>query len=251
MKKIIPIIIIATLLLVPFSSEAALRYTNSTDRVTVTANSTINSLNAWTAMMWVKPSAITAGREFFAKSNGISTGWFARFPGGTAGNVAVSCGRTTTSALYQTNNTPFASTTNAWMFIAVTCNLSDSAGQIIDVYVGSTTKMATEQTYGTVTDGSGGAQNDSAIDFQWGARASADAMQGDLAWGMFVNRELSLGEIRSLQFNPRYVSGCLIYHQFGFNRTGTQRNLCGSGNAGTVTGATVAPHGPFRSPFGF
>jgi len=68
---------------------------------------------------------------------------------------------------------------------------------------------------------------------------------------MYFDRALSLGEIRSLQFHPRVLSGCVLYSHYGFNGTGTQPDWSGKGNSGTVTGATVSNHVPLGSPFGF
>lgn len=74
--------------------------------------------------------------------------------------------------------------------------------------------------------------------------------RGPIAWFGFWNRILSLGEIWAQQFRPHVTSGCLWFGHLGANGTGTQANWAGSGNNGTVTGATVADHVPIRPWFG-
>jgi len=44
-----------------------------------------------------------------------------------------------------------------------------------------------------------------------------------------------------VQLRP-FCSGCTTYYELGWASTGTQPDLSGSGNKGTVTGATVAAH---------
>ena len=76
------------------------------------------------------------------------------------------------------------------------------------------------------------------------------AFPGSIALFGLLNRVASQQEIVSLQFNPRVVSGTKVFMPLGWNGTGTQPDLSGNGNSGTVTGATVAAHVPLRPLFG-
>jgi len=255
MKTITLLLALLLMLALPSQTYAALSFGVNPARLTVTANSTINTLSAWTVIVWVRPEVLMAGRNIASKHNGISNGWIFRYSGADTTNLQVLADRTV-NVSYITNDAPLTGTVGSWVYYAATFNTSASAGQVVNIYKGTLTQLATERTYSVTTDGSGAVVSDSSRNFMFGNRDEvgvySSSFPGKMAWGMYFNRALTQNEIRSLQFNPRPISGCQIYFQMGYNDTGTQRNLCGpNNNSGTVTTATTSlQHVPLRSPFG-
>ncbi len=223
---------------------------NLTDRVNIGSAAVIDNLNPFTWFMWLNANTITASRVFACKGLSGTNQKLCGFSGGS-GNVIVQVTRASVSTQYITNTTPLSST-GTWYCLAVTFDSGAAAGQVVNIYTGTLTSPLTEATYGTATDGSGGVSSDASSNFFWGNRSNFDLpFQGDIAIGMIFNRALSLGELKSLQWRPRMISGCVDFQILGYNGTGSQPDWSGNGNAGTVTGATQsATHVPLPPPFG-
>lgn len=132
-----------------------------------------------------------------------------------------------------------------WSLIAATWN---TGGVDADqhLYSGDLTTLADEASaYATRTVGSGTVSNNSSRPLILGNAANnALALPGRLHTIQFYNRQLSLAEIRSWQFQPRNLTGCVGHWRLGDSGTGTQRDLSGNRNNGTVTGATLANNPP-------
>lgn len=143
-------------------------------------------------------------------------------------------------------------TTNAWNFVA---GVFDSAGADGDqrLYIGDDTTTVVEvSSYATQVVGSGALNDITGSNFLVGDGPSfLGPFGGRIAVVGMWNTVLTLGQIRSLQWFPRNLFSPLLLCQYGFNGTGTQADLSGNGNAGTVTGATVIDHVPLGPPFGF
>lgn len=144
---------------------------------------------------------------------------------------------------------------NEWMFVVGTYSEADGPR----IYKGTLTALATEVSYNVRTVGIGGTNSDADGSLRWGQRvvtplSATTGLVGDIATGLYINRILSLAEIQSLQFRfldyMRFTEAKAAYI-FGYNGTGTQPDLSGNGNAGTVTGATVADHVPLGPFFGW
>lgn len=223
----------------------------TSDRVQCSLTS-FASLSAWTWYGWVNLSTITAGRRFFSSEDGSSP--FGGFAGRViaSGFLRVDVTRATTGTVYTTNNQ--AISTGAWTFVAMTFDSTASAGEVVNIYVGSPTALATECSYATTTDGSGAVTTSaSANGFRLGNTALLAnnlSAQGRIGPCAFFNRAMPLGEIQSHQFDPRTADGCLGLWSLGDNGTGTQTDYSGNGNNGTVTGATQSDNPPLRRRWG-
>ena len=77
------------------------------------------------------------------------------------------------------------------------------------------------------------------------------SVNGRVSRVMVFNADLSLGDIRLQQWNPHNTSNCVLWVEYGYNGVGTQIDLSGNQNDGTLTGLTQADHYPGRPPFGF
>lgn len=76
------------------------------------------------------------------------------------------------------------------------------------------------------------------------------AMNGRMAWAGMFNRVLTTAELRGLWMRSTSVlSGTAGWWELGWPGTGTQQDLSGNGNHGTVTGATWVAHPPLQMPF--
>lgn len=221
----------------------------TTDRIGHGTATNIDDFNTGTVLVWVKVNTFTDGRAFFDKTaTASSLKRFAleTFPG--TNQLAWSMGRVTANLNYVTNNI-FIST-GTWYFFAVSFSTQASAGEIANIYFGSQTAMAVEATYDAVTsDGSGafGNEGSAANLFFGGTNAGGNlACQCLVAYGKYTNRQMTLAEIQNEQFNPQWgetsgLGGLFSTYAIG---TGSQFDLSGNNNAGTITGCTESSDGP-------
>jgi hypothetical protein len=215
----------------------------ATDLLVLGSGSSIDDLDPFTILFWLNPTTLTGGRTLFRKAG---TGIKVAQVSGTSGDIQVQIQRAGGFTNYTTNSTPLAPT-GTWIFLAITYNSGASAGQVHNVYKGTLSAPATECTYGTASDSSGATLADAAGDLHVCGRGGAsNAFQGPLASTALLNRELSLAEIRFFQWlmlewrsDPVIYPGLVAAHAYGVNGSGTQRDLTGNKNDGTVTGATV------------
>lgn len=216
----------------------------ATDRVDHGSGSSVDNLNPLTFAAWIYPTSLSNALTIFQKGT-FGTGTARAFTIRADGNLNMAVSRATTATSYRTNTTPLSA--NVWRFVAVTFDSGAGAGQVVNIYTGALTAAATEATYGTATDGSGAVGDDSAHPFVVGNDATAtpaSAFPGRIAVAAYFNRVLSLVEIQSFQFRRYPLSGCVLRAEYGYAGTGAQQDYSGSGNTGTVTGATVADHVP-------
>ena len=137
-----------------------------------------------------------------------------------------------------------------WSFVGVSF---DTAGVDGDqhLYHGTLTKLVAETGYAAQQVGTGAIQDLTGNTFYggWQGQIADGYWDGKVAWIAAWTRQLSLGEIKAQQFRPHVTSGCLLFSHY--HGTGTQPDLSGNGNNGTVTGALVTNHVPLAPPFGF
>lgn len=166
---------------------------------------------------------------------------------GTGGAVQVINPHTTDIDDYTTNTNPLV--LNTWNFIGVTADPAGAANEHINIYIGSLTAVATECGYGSITDGAAAADTLTAVGPVIGNRNPSNnrAWQGRIAMASYWDRVLTISEIRQQQFRPQKESGCVMLHHYGFNNGGSEIDYSGEFNAGTITGATVAPHAPIQT----
>lgn len=142
--------------------------------------------------------------------------------------------------------------TNAWLFIAFAYSENGASNDRLRVYVGDSTTTATEATYGSQANGSGGREDNSAADTIIGNKTSDDqGMNGQIAFLAYWDRRLTIDQIREQQFSPHITTGTLIMSFYGFQPAGdTQPDWSGTGNPGTPTNLTGSSNGPpINSPF--
>ncbi len=253
MKKFITVFLITGYLAAFTPSEASLLI-SSNGCINFGSAASLNNRHPYTFLIWVyRTGTIFAGGRFYGKGSAATQQEQFAY-NGTSGNVRIIRTRAGVDLQYVTNDTPM-DTANKWMFLAATVNTGNAAGQRGNIYHGDLMSLAVESTYGTATDGDASNDSQAADNFMVGHDNSCSGSNTPqrIAYVQYIARELTLGEIRSLQFHPRVVAGTVLLSHLGFNGVGTQADLSGSKNNGTVTNsaATTSPHVPLRSPFGF
>jgi hypothetical protein len=150
-----------------------------------------------------------------------------------------------------TANTPH-SAVNTWCDWAATWDLN-GADTDQHMYGGNLSNPFTEvTTYAAALQvvGSGTSTESTSADPTIGGMALGQlrGFPGPIAWFLFFNRQLSIGELRALQHRPYKTADCIgFWHLYG---TGTQPDLSGHLDNGTVTGATASAHPQMGVPFG-
>lgn len=215
----------------------------SSNRVDCGSAAGIDELLTMTVLALVRPTALTSGRVIVAKKfdTNATAGWRLALQG-TTGQLNFNR-RHTSNATSYTSTDNLCAPVDTWRWVAATYDEAGGAGARVNLYGAAIHEMLAETgTYATSTNGTGASLADEAQSLIWSNYTDnpSASFQGQMAFGMIVNRVLTLGELWSLQFNPRPISGCVNFMRFGWNGTSTQADMSGSGNAGTVTGASVA-----------
>lgn len=220
----------------------------TTDNVDFGTAGGIANLDPFTMLTWCYPTTLTDARRIWQK--GLNTTLKRLNIDGTAGEVRVLIARATTNTDYRTNSTPL--TLNAWNFLAVTFRSAAGAGQVVNIYKGTLIAVAAEATYGTAIDGAGAVGDDSADEYTVANTDNTGGLsfQGRIAYTAYIAAELTLQQIIAQQFDPRNLPDTRLSCHLGYAGTGTQPDMSGNGNSGTVNGATVGDHVPIISPFG-
>lgn|SRR3990167_2556075 len=218
----------------------ALSFTGgTTDKVTVTNPQTLGAGSEFTFWMWIYKTDDTAGRGSKKGGDLLINGF------SSTDDCFFNVNRATTNSDFISNADQFPS--NVWSFMVCTYSESDGCRG----FRGSLTSAVTELSYSSRTAGSGNTSADTGdLYINNRGAAATSAMGGQIACAGWISRRLDIGEIQSLQFNPRKVVNTEFYGQFGFNGTTDVSDWSGNNRAGAITGATVANHIPLRPLFG-
>ena len=225
---------------------------DTTDRVSIAADASINTLSAFTWITWIYTDSTGTGSQVYALK-GLLAGGNPRISlerkFGDVDDFEVVVRFTSTNA--QAVTTGVNKPINTWFFVAFTFGSAQAANRC-RVYTAPIGSIATEASYSSQTGGINDQQDDSANPLILGnADAFGDVMLGRMGFFHVISSELTLNQIIAQQYRPHVRSDSQVFMHLGFNGTGTQPDLTGKGNNGTVTGAVVADHVPLGPPFGF
>lgn len=219
----------------------------NSDRVSCGSPAAFDALTQITWLLWVRPTTFAHGDTVMSKrasAAGKTLGL-----NGTTGNLQFLADRATTDTSYITNDTPL--TLDEWNRVAVTFDQALTNPNKVHILVGDLRNAAVESSYGTANDGSGAYSSDAAADLILGnTSALTDALIGDIAVAALFGSILSVAACNSWFENPRIqvnASGpALGMWHLGLDPAGvgSQPDLTGNGNPGTVTGATQIDHVP-------
>jgi hypothetical protein len=215
----------------------ALNFSGSADRVDHGNDSSLINLDPITVLAWVYPTSLAVAVIVDKRTLSGDTGYRLLYTNDTVGSLAFHINRASQDCF-------------AWQFVGGTLDTSGANGDQ-KLFRGTLSGIAVEPSYDNQTVGSGTVNSDSGNNQFVGNRVQADASwSGYIGWVGIWNRQLSLGEVITQQFRPHLTSGCVLFTHYGFNGTGTQPDWSGTGNSGTVTGATQIGHVPIMPSFG-
>lgn len=208
----------------------------------------LDNLTAFTFCCWGKVPDNATDRNIFQKSHFNTTGW-------RDGEITVNdrlfagINRATSACQARADLTNFSTWPGfgEWVFMAGRVNTAGAAGDQ-QLWMGSLTAPPVEpSSYTNQTAGSGSVPADGTLNFFVGNRnpVSQDRPFGMMAFYGHWNRLLTAAEINHQWARPQRTTGNVLFLHLGFGwGTGTQRDLSGNGNHGTVTGASIADHIP-------
>lgn len=226
----------------------ALSFTDASSNVVSCGSAFAAAQGAQSLCLWYYPTSLAAAVRFLASKHaniaGFQREWTIR---PTTGQVNSSYRGTTNAQARSANSAGNVLTANKWWFLAFTL----SSSLVPRVYLGDLGAATYEVSYAIQTTGVA-LVDDSSYDFRIGnAQDAAHAAPGRIARvAYFPAAELSLGQIQAVQCRGRLGVAAAGWWELGYAGTGTQPDWSGNGNAGTVTGATVADHVPLGSLFG-
>lgn len=214
----------------------------ASNRVTVVPDASINSLGDMTVLAWIYPtSAAISGLVTKGTAGGNNRRSFE-----VAQNVVQSVYATVDCATSSASSQSQANTvvSNQWQVVGMRY---DDTTKTIDLFWGDVATLIAEVTYDSQTAGSGAVGNNDAADQFIGCfgSGSSGSFAGRIGAVAIFNEQLALAEMETWQFSPYpNKSSCVLDILLGQDGTGTQRDLSGNGNNGTITGATLGADDP-------
>lgn len=221
----------------------------TSDRVSIAAHASINASEASivSALVRFYIGTITAGRYIVAKNAVDGNGGFrVSVRGGGEIRVQMSC--TTVDAFAE--STSLGLSVNTWYdghFV-----YEPGAGQEARIYVTPAGADAwTEPSYTGVTSHVGTTTGNPALTLGNNSNASpTSGLQGRIAMAQWKVGAIHTDQERALwQHGLGHLVSAGMTMNVGWDGTGTQRNISGNNNNGTVTGATFVAHPPLAMPF--
>jgi hypothetical protein len=229
----------------------ALDFTNNvSDRIECGTAASVSDITKGTIISWVYPTASPAALSILMDKRSTGAAGYRFFRYDSAEKLEFSLDRATDLNVASKNK---YITLNAWQFIALTF---DTAGVDGDqaLFRGTLTADVTEcALYSAQTVGEDPPVSDAADSNLHVGSSLHDlySWRGRIAvFAIFSGVILTLAQLKEQQFRPHITGDCVLFLLPGLHGTGTQPDLSGTGNDGTVTGATVAPHVPLFHPFG-
>jgi hypothetical protein len=211
----------------------SLRYGASTsDRISIAQSATVNNLTAWTNIGWFRPSGFGGGGLRMWSKQSTSNQRHAGAVNNGSGTLAHDAQRATDSTAVSTTTLLL----DIWQCVAFTYDETDG----VRIFIGTHNDPMAEVVYASRAVGSGATEADSANPLFFGNRDTlASAFLGQIQEQAHYARRMSRDELEAWRRDPSPV-GAAVFIVPGQNGTGTQSDLTGNGNHGTVTGATVS-----------
>lgn len=222
---------------------ASRSFAASTDRLTVTANSTINNIfvGGATVSAWIYPTDGSSPWRIFNKTGGTtvtpSSGWMFYITT-TTGNTRI--------RLYQA----FASNWRVWQS---TSNITLNAWNHVAVSYdnGATSNNPTFYINGVndgyvqiITTGTGSYASDASDTLYLGGNNNSDrGWRGQLNYMQMWDATKTIDEINESRFRPGSVRSNLVGYWPLFGLDSPERDLSGLGNTAAITGATESFNG--------
>lgn len=215
---------------------SALSMTGSTSSVNVGSGSSLDNVQTGSVMAWVKVTSVTSPKHnVFQKAIAAldSSYQFFGIGDGTNGNLSFYMNRA--SADLAITSPSGTAVTNRWQFVAASWNGSGAKADQ-HLYIGDLLTPAAETTYTTQEVGSGAFNSNAAASLYLGNKSNNSAqLTGVMALCVLSNVQLSLDEIRAVQYRATIPRGCIGFWRPGMYGRGVVIDESGSGNHGTQT----------------
>jgi len=203
----------------------------------------------WSWFGWILPTSDTVGRPFSIGDGGTDRKRLIVRPTYSL-RMATLRGAGATNDQYDSG--VYALTRNIWQFIAIAYDSSLGAGLRFTAYRGTLRTAPVELILTPNVDGSGNCDDDSADSFFAGNSSPlTDPFNGQIYnFGYFPGYVLSPAQVAQLWQFPRsaILMGAKLYSELGYHAIGTQPDLTGNANHGTLTGAKLADNPVFTQP---
>lgn len=197
-----------------------------------------------TLLMWFKPTTVSAANRSLVQQTSAGVGISFLNNGETGG-----AGRLNSQIRYSGSDAAAVSANSTivvdvWNCVVIVVDSADS--QHVRFYRGDLSTPLAEASYSSTANSTGTIDGQGGP-FRVGSNiAASQNCASDIATIMFWgSTALTLAQMQMHQFRSYpQVAGCELFVQYGWQGVGTQVDYTGTGNNGTVTGATVADHPP-------
>lgn len=226
---------------------------NTTDRADFGSPAALDNLHASTfsGWTWLYRTGNGTNQHVITKDQTSYSGWdlvLLNSPG--EGAVSVLVFRNTSNAQFTSNGSNLVAL-NTWTFVGWSYDPAGSPQiRIFKGDLGAT--VAEVSGYATTTAGSGTAKDDSGANLYVGnlQRANTNPFKGRIARVGLATGLLAAADFQRIQFTtaPETRPSGFVWGSELLD-TGTQVDLSGAGNNGSVTGAVVGDHLPLMAPF--
>jgi hypothetical protein len=217
---------------------SALDFSGSTDTIDFGSDSSLDDLQAFSVLTWMKFRSLTTSKTWWVKEGATeSASHFIETDAVIAAKIRALIKQSSGNCEMVTD--PILEI-DRWMFIAFTYDTGRTTRA--RVYVGYRGIPAYEPTYDFNTSNSGTKNDDSGGNWQVGEPSGSLSflapIDGQIAWHSGYNRALGFVEILELQKDPfSLLPGNVVNAHF--NNASVVKDITGYNNNGTVTGATL------------
>ena len=218
-----------------FASEGGLLHDATAERVSHGSDATLDNMDPLTHAGWYYIDTVADSARYFQKGTYVMT------QTSTNGRIGVVRVRQTTNMTYVTADATTSS--GEWFFVSHNIDTGGSAGDLCNIFVGDSDTNATEASYASEQDGSGTFVGDQAGNMTLGNTHSNPydtPFLGKIAYAVWVETKFGQSDIRTIQWsfcNALANERLVVYP--GFPGSGTQQDLSGNDNDGTITNSTA------------
>jgi hypothetical protein len=225
------------------------------ERINFGSATELDDLSAFTVIMWVYVNTLSTYDYLGGKNSASNDQIRLQIADvSTNGQIAAQVGYTGVNCFYASD---YVVPSGQWSYIAWAFDDGASANDFFRLYWGDLDTLATSRTITYNDDPTGSRNSDAAESWCVGdpLYSGVDPVDSNHALFALYDKRLSTEEIQKQQFCLAPVvalSNLVIFSELGLmGGTGTQPDLSGEDNTGSVSSATKADHVPLPAMLGF